>query len=190
MVDIKNLKENDIQIIDETHDYSAHLRINMRIRPQPKPRETQKTRFVNKRVRDYRKWANNVSELLKVALLAHFKDLPVFHKDIQLGIAFGFGAKKEAPADARITKKGKVDKRQIKGIDDWDMSNLIKGIEDIMNGTVYHDDKQIRWYGPCFAEDMTSNWISIHVWRGKRWDDKWDKKTVYSILQWMDSYKK
>ena len=69
------------------------------------------------------------------------------------------------------------------------MSNLIKGVEDIMNGLVYDDDKQIRWYGPCFAEDTTSDWMSVHVWQNSRWQDIWDRLTVYSILQWKDNSK-
>jgi len=188
MVNIENLKPNEIQVIRNIPN--KHLRLNFRIRPRPKPRETQKTRFVNPRVREYRNWALQVKEILTSALLAHYKELPVFGKDMQLGIAFGFGAKRQAPPNAKRTKKGKVDGRQVKGIMDWDMSNLIKGVEDIMNGLVYDDDKQIRWYGPCFAEDSTSDWISVHVWEGARWSDNWDKLTVYSILQWKDTKEK
>ena len=186
MVDIKDLNENEIQIIKNIP--KGHLRMNFRVRPRPKPRETQKTRFVNARVREYRNWATQVKETLAAELKKHYNELPIYPGQ-RLGIAFGFGATKKAPANARKTKKGKVDGRQVKGINDWDMSNLIKGVEDIMNGLVYDDDKQIRWYGPCFAEDTTSDWMSVHVWQNSRWQDIWDRLTVYSIMQWKDNSK-
>ena len=196
---IEELKPGEVLIestpLDMNTDRAKHLQMHFRIRPMPKPRETRKTRFVDARVKAYRSWANSVQETLKEALMTQselFKgQFPIYPNGKRyhtLGIAFGFGAMKSAPMNAPLTKKGEVDKRYVKGVRDWDLSNLIKGVEDIFNGVVYDDDKQIRYYGPCFANDETSDWFSVHVFPSQ-WNDKWDKLTVYSILQWKQDSK-
>ena len=100
MVDIKDLKDNEVQIIKNIP--KGHLRMNFRVRPRPKPRETQKTRFVNARVREYRNWATQVKETLAAELKKHYNELPIYPGQ-RLGIAFGFGATRKAPPNARKT---------------------------------------------------------------------------------------
>ena len=186
---INEMKVGDILI--ESDYMKKHLIMHFRIRPMPKPRETSKSRFVNKRIANYRNWANSVKDSLRQALATqctYYKGTyPIFENNERykvLGAAFGFGATKDAPINARRTKKGEIDKRSLKDVTDWDLSNLIKGVEDILNTIVYEDDKQIRYYGPSFAHDTSSDWFSIHIWPEEKWNNSWDQQSVYSIIQW------
>lgn len=44
-----------------------------------------------------------------------------------------------------------------------DLSNLFKAVEDAGNGVLYHDDRQIREYGPGGVQ-LGKPWIDLHLW--------------------------
>lgn len=44
-----------------------------------------------------------------------------------------------------------------------DLSNLFKAVEDAGNGVLYHDDRQIREYGPGGVR-MGEAWIVLYLW--------------------------
>jgi hypothetical protein len=85
----------------------------------------------------------------------------LYFPDEFLELSVVFGAK---PSEAtRKNKDGSDDKRTINDIYNSDLANYVKAWEDVMNGIVYKDDKQIRKYGNCDATDNVKDYYFIHL---------------------------
>ena len=147
------LCHNDIAIYQDKDDASLFIAGN--IRPHPQPRITRRSRFANKYHKAYIDWRNNMRDLVKT------KFQQLYFPDEFLELSVVFGAK---PSEAtRKNKDGSDDKRTINDIYNSDLANYVKAWEDVMNGIVYKDDKQIRKYGNCDATDNVKDYYFIHL---------------------------
>lgn len=112
-----------------------------------------------------------------------------FPADWKLGSAISSAARPDAPLDARIRKDGKIDGRYIKSVLDWDRTDLDKAIEDLFNGILWHDDKQIRTTGPGAHDDTSHDGFALHVWGTPnsyvRWNPEWGSSSVPFTYRWL-----
>ena len=151
--------------VDKDNEYKdellvkVHTKISLisNIRPMPQPRQNYKSRFTDKKAIRYNEWRKVIRDTLRIEWQSKTNGMI----PTPLKASFEFGAISSAPPDAKRTKSGEIDGRSIKSVLDWDLNNLIKSTEDIMNGIVYKDDKIIREYGPCKAIDTTEDFIRI-----------------------------
>jgi Holliday junction resolvase RusA-like endonuclease len=135
------------------------IRLETNIRAMPQPRQNYKSRFTDPKAKRYNEWRKVIRDTLRVEWQSRTKGMI----DTDIKVSFEFGAVPAAPPDAKRTKSGEIDGRSIKSVMDYDLNNLIKSTEDIMNGIVYKDDRIIREYGPCKAIDTTEDYIRILI---------------------------
>ena len=151
--------------VDKENEYQnkllvkVHTRITLysNIRPMPQPRQNYKSRFTDKKAMRYNEWRKVIRDTLRLTWQSKTNGMI----PTPIKASFEFGAISSAPPDAKRTKSGEIDGRSIKSVLDWDLNNLIKSTEDIMNGICYKDDKLIREYGPCKAVDTNEDFIRI-----------------------------
>jgi Holliday junction resolvase RusA-like endonuclease len=152
--------ENDWKIIvNGTNKFNKIITLITNTRPMPQPRQNYKSRHYDPAAKKYNEWRKGIRDSLRISWNQRFTGL----LDGSLVASFSFGATKSAPMDARRKKDGSIDKRSVRSIYDYDINNLIKATEDIMNGIVYGDDKLIREYGPCQATDKSKDYIIIKL---------------------------
>lgn len=128
-------------------------------RPMPQPRQNYRSRFTDPKAQRYNEWRKVIRDSLRIAWNLKAKSLI----STPIKASFEFGATSSAPIDARRNKDGNVDKRAVKSVFHYDLNNLVKSTEDIMNGIVYIDDNLIREYGLCRAMDTSKNFIKIII---------------------------
>ena len=154
-------------LVKKDHDYVKQGLVKIRttitletnIRAMPQPRQNYKSRFTDPKAKKYNEWRKVIRDTLRL----EWNDKTSGMIDTHIRVSFDFGAVASAPPDARRTKSGEIDGRAIKSVMDYDLNNLIKSTEDIMNGIVYKDDKIIREYGPCKAIDTSEDYIRIVI---------------------------
>jgi Holliday junction resolvase RusA-like endonuclease len=145
----------------ENTDNNKHVFIWGNARPEPQPRITRRSRFANKHHAKYISWRNEMRDLLKIKVQELW-----FPEDAKLGMSCKFGAKQNKAT--RKNKDGSADKRTMKDIYNADLANYLKAWEDVCNGIVYKDDKQIRLYDSCTADDNTRNYFWLYIWTLKQ----------------------
>ena len=154
-------------LVSKDHEYHSignvrvRTKINLEtnIRAMPQPRQNYKSRFTDPKAKRYNEWRKVIRDTLRIAWQGKTTGMI----DTHIKVSFEFGAIAAAPPNAKRTKSGEIDGRTIKSVMDYDLNNLIKSTEDIMNGIVYKDDKIIREYGPCKAIDTTADYIRIII---------------------------
>ena len=154
-------------LVKRDHDYvkqgvvkvRTKISLESNIRPMPQPRQNYKSRFTDPKAKRYNEWRKVIRDTLRHEWESKTSGMISTH----IKVSFEFGAIASAPPDARRTKSGEIDGRAIKSVLDYDLNNLIKSTEDIMNGIVYRDDKIIREYGPCKAIDTSEDYIKILI---------------------------
>jgi hypothetical protein len=99
-------------------------------------------------------WQTSTRDQVRAALRT--ADIEPFPSDAVLGLAMAFGA-----ARWRDPKGGRA-----VSVLEWDLRNLEKALEDVMTGTLWHDDAQVRYSGPGSARDDGADWWSLHAWDG------------------------
>ncbi len=151
-------KENEFQsnVLAKVH---TKIRLETNIRAMPQPRQNYRSRFTDPKAKRYNEWRKVIRDTLRVA----WQEKTTGMIDTHIKVSFEFGAVPAAPPNAKRTKSGEIDGRTIKSVMDYDLNNLIKSTEDIMNGIVYKDDNIIREYGPCKAIDTTEDYIRILI---------------------------
>ena len=160
--------KSEIGVFTDTDDNSLFIAGN--IRPVPQPRVTYRSRYANKYHKKYIEWRNNMRDIVRNAIQhgvtqTHFRKKvsknTIWFPDEYLELSAFFGAKPSDPT--RTNKDGSADKRTINDIYNSDLANYVKAWEDVMNGIVYKDDKQIRQYDKCKAVHNNKNFYWIHL---------------------------
>ncbi len=155
---------------------TIHVALTLFERPHPY------TRFATEKGRwnVYQQWRSRIRDIAKAALRE--AAVPPFGQGEILGAAFAFGATLTTPPTARRRRDGEPDQRTASSVASWDLGNLVKAAEDALNGVLWHDDKQVRFYGPCYAVCDHTDYLSIHVWSavgGRPWDSGMEEMTVF-----------
>lgn len=164
----------DMALYVDSADRTLYVTGN--IRPVPQPRMTVRSRYANKYHKRYIEWRNQMRDMLNAILMngvitatrnySKYRTVGtqgLWFKDEKLKLSAIFGAKPSEPS--RYNKDGSPDKRTITDIYNSDLANYVKAWEDVMNGIVYTDDKQIREYGECRATDDRKDyyWIRLKI---------------------------
>lgn len=122
---------------------ARHVRIEANLLVVPYTRQTFATRYRTdargEAVRRYNEAKNAMRDVFGWLLGQH--DVKPFAKGIRLGMALWVTIPIERP----------------------DLSNLFKAVEDAGNGVLYHDDRQIREYGPGGVK-KGEPWVELHLW--------------------------
>ena len=148
------------EIRDWRERENRHVCVDAPFRPRPYTRLTRRGMWRSDAAR-YLKWRAEARDYFGLLL----KDVEPLEG--KLGIAFGFGAEMALDGGRRRTC-----------VRHWDLGNLVKATEDALQGILFANDRSVRWYGPCYADDDGSSWISVHVWEGGPWREEWVGKTV------------
>lgn len=141
------------------------------------------------RMKRYALWQHSTREQVSVALQS--SGIEPYPASWNLGTAISSAARPAAPPDARRRNDGQTDGRWIKSVLDWDRTDLDKAIEDLFNGVLWHDDKQVRTTGPGAHDDTAHDGFAIHVWGVAtgvaRWDPAWDtnETSVPFTYKWL-----
>jgi len=150
-------------------------------RPMPSPGSLGAVRRRSPRALSYSRWRARQRDLARVALA----DVPGWPCPAEwvVGAAWSFGAAPASPPDAARRKDGKVDRRTVKSVLDWDLRNLQKAAEDVLRGLLWPDDQQVRYEGPGGAVDDGYDWWAVHAWAGPpgtdlAWREGWEVRTV------------
>lgn len=151
-------RDNEFQSVKLVKVHTK-IRLETNIRAIPQPRQNYRSRFTDPKAKRYNEWRKVIRDTLRVEWQSGTNGMI----DTHIKVSFEFGAVPAAPTDAKRTKSGEIDGRSIKSVLDYDLNNLIKSTEDIMNGIVYKDDRIIREYGPCKAIDTTEDYIRILI---------------------------
>lgn len=154
-------------LVKKDHDYvkqgvvkvRTKISLETNIRAMPQPRQNYRSRFTDPKAKRYNEWRKVIRDTLRLEWESKTSGMISSH----IKVSFEFGAIAAAPPNAKRTKSGEIDGRAIKSVLDYDLNNLIKSTEDIMNGIVYKDDKIIREYGPCKAIDTSEDYIKILI---------------------------
>ena len=148
-------------LVKKDHEYVKQgvVRLRTSISLEANIRQNYRSRFTDPKAKRYNEWRKIIRDTLRVEWQSKTSGMISSH----IKVSFEFGAIAAAPPDARRTKSGEIDGRAIKSVLDYDLNNLIKSTEDIMNGIVYRDDKIIREYGPCKAIDTSEDYIKILI---------------------------
>ena len=160
-----------------------HIRLLVMERPMPSPRATGGMLRKSARGRAYTEWRGRMRDLLRASL-----DIEGWPTEWTVGAAWAFGATFAAPPNARRRQDGTLDGRTIKGVTDWDLTNLTKACEDVCKGFLWKDDKQVRFSGPGAAIDTEADWWAVHAWTGPpgtdlAWREAWQDRSVTETVK-------
>lgn len=108
--------------------------------------------FTPKKTRDY-------ENAVKIAYLEANKDKPPFEKDVPLKLVLwcGYPIPKSDSKKKRADKLYGITRPTVKP----DLSNVLKSVEDALNGIAYSDDSQITELCVC---KFYAEYPVIHVW--------------------------
>lgn len=163
----------------------THTLLVAGVRPIPYTRQTLRNKKLPIVAR-YNAWRERVAEQLLLTMRSH--EIEPYSPREHLGLAISAGAVAAAPPNARRRKNGEVDKRTVASIRDWDANNVWKAIEDVLNGILYPDDKQVLVTGPGAFFDVAADWFAVHVWGGSSivtYDPSWDDDSVPFGADWL-----
>jgi Holliday junction resolvase RusA-like endonuclease len=123
----------------------------------PAVRQTQKGKYVVERARDYNAWSQGTRDQL--LLIMRREDIDPFEPghDLRLSAAI-----KLAPRVIDVQQDRGSHKRQIHPALTSDLNNLVKALEDAIQGALYVNDRQIRAYGQVTVEEAPED----NVWCG------------------------
>ena len=156
-----------------------HIVLVVLERPMPSPGSLGAVWRNTARGKAYSAWRTRMRDLLTVALAG----VDGWPSDWHVGAAWAFGATPSAPPKARRRKDGEVDKRRVKSVLDFDLTNLIKAVEDCLTGLLWKDDRQVRYEGPGAAIDTQVDAWEVHAWTGPpgtdlSWREAWADRSV------------
>ena len=152
--------EGDPYVIREWTDAADRRLIEFSIdRPVfPAVRQTQRGKYVVTRAREYNDWANGTRDQL--LLIMRREGIEPFGSRRGLNLTATIRLAPRA-VDVGVGVDGHV--RLIHPAKTSDLNNLVKAVEDAMQGALYKNDRQIRAYGNITVEEGSQDrlWCRI-----------------------------
>ena len=122
-------------------------------------RQTQRGKYVVERAREYNAWSQGTRDQL--LLIMRREDIDPFDPGHRLRLSATI---KLAPRVIDVQQDRGSHKRQIRPAATSDLNNLVKALEDAMQGALYVNDRQIRAYGEVTVEEAPED----NIWCGLR----------------------
>jgi len=151
--------EGDAYRMTEGTDASGRRYIEFSLdRPVlPAVRQTQRSKYVVESAREYNAWSKGTRDQL--LLIMRREDIDPFEPGhpLRLSAAIKLAARMIPAGTGRGSHQ-----RQIHPATNSDINNLVKALEDAIQGALYVNDRQIRAYGKVTVEEAPED----NVWCG------------------------